>query len=153
LKLWRVIYCLSSDPAARREAGWIVRYGLVGAATSVVFYSADIGAVELAGIPPATASLSAQVVTIGVAYYGHALISFQVKPKRDDFIRFVIITAITMAANWSATELITGYLAQSYLASMIIVSGLVPALSYLCNRFWVFMPGLVTHSAKARRAD
>ncbi len=153
VKLWPVFWCLNDRAAAHHEVGRLVRYGLVGAATSVVFYLTNIGAVELFGIRPVAASLLAQVVTIGVAYYGHALISFQVKPKRDYFLRFITITAITMAANWGGTELITGYLAQSYLESMIVVSVLVPAVTYLCNRFWVFMPGRVLRSTNARRAD
>ena len=153
MKLWQTSFGLNDPAAARHEIGRLVRYGLVGAATTVVFYSATIGAVELAGVRPVAASLLAQVVTIGVAYYGHALISFQVEPKPGYLLRFVIITAITMAANWGGTQLITGYLSQSYLASMIVVSVLVPTVSYLCNRFWVFTPGFVLHLPKTRRID
>lgn len=153
MKLWQTSFGLSDCAAARREVGRIVRYGLVGAGTIVVFYATEISAVELAGVKPVAASLLAQAVTIGVAYYGHALISFQVEPQRSTFVRFVMITAITMAANWAGTELITGYLGQSYLAAMIVVSLLVPLVSYLCNRFWVFMPGLVPHLARAKRID
>src|ERR1700688_780899 len=70
----RLLTALAIDPSDwRSEAGRILRYGLVGGLTAVVYFTVTIAGVEWIGFAPVVASLVAQAATVGLAFYGHAL--------------------------------------------------------------------------------
>jgi putative flippase GtrA len=124
------------------ELGRLIRYGITGGLTASLYFGAVGAAVEIFDIAPVPASVLGQVVTIVAAYYGHALFSFRVKPDRLYFLRFVFITLTAILLNIAVVWGLSVLLAVPYAFVIVLVAILVPLYSYLCNRFWVFLPGL-----------
>ena len=124
------------------EGGRLIRYGITGGLTACLYFGTVATAITVFGVAPVAASVLGQVVTIVAAYYGHAVFSFQVKPDRSYFARFVFITVTGIVLNIAIVWLLSMWLSVPYAVSIALVAMLVPLYSYLCNRFWVFLPGL-----------
>jgi putative flippase GtrA len=124
------------------ELGRLIRYGITGGLTACLYFGTVVAAVEIFNMGPLPASILGQIVTIVAAYYGHALFSFQVKPDRFYFARFVFITLTAILLNIAVVWGMSVLLAVPYGFAILLVAILVPLYSYLCNRFWVFFPGL-----------
>ena len=132
------------------EIGRIVRFGAVGVAAALVYFCATIGLV-LAGAAPLAATLIGHGLAALTSYFGHQQYSFAVAADHRTYgVRFAVVTLATVALNIAITWLFTSVLAVSYLYAVAAVTVLVPAANYLCNRFWVFMPGLRAVAAASR---
>lgn len=139
-------------PSAREwivEAGRLVRFALVGVLASLL-YALVTYAIAAAGIAtPVVAAVGGSVAAGFVSYFGHLHFSFAVEPNHRVFVRrFVVITALVFLVNIGTTWLMTAVLKTSYVYSIIVVMALIPGISYLCNRFWIFEPGLTRRGAQ-----
>jgi putative flippase GtrA len=94
------------------------------------------------GVQPVLASVAGQFVSIGVAYYGHAVFSYRVKPERSYFVRFLVISAILFALNIGVMWFLTR-LGLSYKVAIVALAVAIPLANFLLTRFWVFLPGLL----------
>jgi putative flippase GtrA len=150
----RLLTALAIDPSDwRSEAGRILRYGLVGGLTAVVYFTVTIAGVEWIGFAPVVASLVAQAATVGLAFYGHALYSFQLAPNREYFVRFVTITTFLFGLNFALSWLMTRRLGMSYPVAMVVVAVAIPLANFVLNRFWVFLPGLLAQLPARRQHE
>ena len=128
--------------------GWvetrrIARFGVVGILATFVYLSATFIAVEVFGFSAIPASVIGQAMSVGISYFGHSMFSFQVATDHRVFLwRFIMIAIVAFAMNIAVIWGLTERLGFSYQISMMIVTILVPTMTYLCNRFWVFLPGL-----------
>jgi putative flippase GtrA len=126
------------------EAGRIIRFGIVGIAATAVYASSAFLAIEALHVPPVRGSVIAQLAATGVSYFGHTLYSFRVKLDHRTYLwRFVLIAAVAFAVNVAVTWLLAEALGLSYRVTIAAVTILIPIVNYVCNRFWVFMPGLL----------
>jgi putative flippase GtrA len=127
------------------ETGRIVRFGIVGLIATVTYATATFIAVEWLRIDPVPASILGQGISTPVSYFGHAWLSFQVKADHRTILwRFLVIGAVTFGLNGAVTHLFTHVFSISNRITIIVVTILIPLVNYLCNRFWVFRPGLRT---------
>jgi len=125
------------------EVGRIIRFGIVGVGAALVYAAVTALAVESGVASPVVASVSGHLVAGLVSYFGHLHFSFAVNPDHQVFAwRFVVIALITIAMNIGVTVLLTMVLGMSYRVAVLVVMVLIPLTNYLCNRFWVFHPGL-----------
>jgi putative flippase GtrA len=125
------------------EIGRFVRFGIVGIAAATVYAAASVSAVDIFYLNPVSGSVCGQLFATSVSYFGHSMFSFAVKTDHRRYLwRFLVIAALTYAMNAVVTYLLTDVLLISYLISIAIVAILIPLTNYLCNRFWVFKPGL-----------
>src|SRR5688572_20981874 len=125
------------------SGGRIFRFGIVGIAATAVYAVTTLLAVEIAGLRPVLASIVGQVAAAGVSYFGHAIYSFTVELDHRTYLwRFLIIAALTFGMNVLVTWLLTDVVEMSYRTVLVIVTIMIPVTNYLCNRFWVFLPGL-----------
>lgn len=135
---------MKSLPKLISETGRIVRFGVVGIAATAVYASSTFVAVGILHLSPVRSSIIGQLVATGVSYFGHTLYSFGLKlDHRTYFWRFLLIAAITFIVNGAVTWLMAEALGLSYRATIAIVTILIPIVNYVCNRFWVFLPGLL----------
>jgi putative flippase GtrA len=80
---------------------------------------------------------------MAVSYLGHSKYSFQVETDHRTFLwRFSLVAAITFSMNAVATWVLAIVAGLSHTVSFLILTVLIPLTNYLCNRFWVFLPGL-----------
>lgn len=129
------------------ELGRIIRFGVVGVAATLVYAVVSALANEVFVITPVLASIIGQTASMGVSYFGHSLFSFRVKTNHHSYLwRFLIIAAVTFALNGAVTWLIANVLKLSPRVAIATVTVLIPIVNYICNRFWVFIPGLVPAS-------
>ena len=125
------------------EAGRILRFGLIGICATLVYALTAAMAIEILSISPIPASVLGQAVSAGVSYLGHSIFTFRVKTDHRAFLwRFMIIAGLTLAANVTVTWLLTDILELSHRVMIAVMSILIPAVNYVCNRFWVFKRGL-----------
>jgi putative flippase GtrA len=131
------------------EGGRIFRFSLVGICATFVYILVSILANEILRITPVLTSILAQAVSFVVSYFGHSAYSFRVKADHRIFLwRFVSITGLTFVLATSATWLIADVGRLSPRIAIAVVAVLIPFVSYLCNRFWVFAPGLISSSRR-----
>jgi putative flippase GtrA len=123
------------------ELGRLIRYGITGALVACFYLGVVAGAVEEFTIPPVAASVLGQIVTITVGYYAHASFSFGVEPDSLNFIRFVFIAITSIFLNIAVMWVLNVLLNLSYVVAISTVIVLLPLYNYLCNRYWVFLPG------------
>lgn len=129
------------------EIGRIVRFGLVGVTATLVYAAASLFAVEILNLDPVSGSILGQLVAAGVSYFGHSMFSFGVKTDHRTYLwQFLVVALLTFAMNAVVTWLLTDLLMISHRISIAIVTVLIPLTNYLCNRFWVFTPGLGNNS-------
>jgi putative flippase GtrA len=131
------------------EGGRIFRFSLVGICATFVYILVSTLANEIWRITPVPASILAQIASFVVSYFGHSAYSFRVEADHRAFLwRFALITGLTFVLATSATWLVADVGHLSPLVAIAVVAVLIPFVSYLCNRFWVFAPGLTSSSRR-----
>lgn len=118
----------------------IIRFGVVGVAATVVHFGMLSLGVELLGIIPAVANGLAFLCAVGVTYFGQSLWVFRDHGGRSStqLLRFAASLALGFLANMAVMAVATQGLGLSYRIGFLIGCFLVPMLSYVVNRFWVF---------------
>jgi putative flippase GtrA len=127
----------------RIEIARIARFGIVGILAAIVYAVVTALIVQTGLGLPLVATVIGHLVAGTVSYLGHLYFSFAVVPDHRTFLyRFVLITAAALALNVGVTWLLTQRLGMSYWIAIGAVTVLIPAMNYLCNRLWVFQPGI-----------
>lgn len=120
-----------------REAGFVLRYGLVGASAlgahavlAFLLVSADLA--------PFLANLAGFALGFAISAAGHTLWTFRVADRRAAAVRrFFLVTATAFLASnialWTSERLAGDD--QISIASAVLV---IPLASYLLSRFWAF---------------
>jgi putative flippase GtrA len=126
-----------------KEAARIARFGFVGVLATLV-YAAVTSAIVEAGLGiPIAASIVGYLAAAIVSYFGHLRFSFAVEAEHEVFAwRFLVVAAAAFAANILVFYLFGTVLGASYRISVAMVAMLMPIVSYVLNRFWVFVPRL-----------
>ena len=125
------------------ELGRLVRFGLVGIFNFFLYIGVTLTAIEGLHLSPIVGSVIGQCVSVFVLYIGHLRYSFRVEPDHWTFLwRFIVIQIVLSLSNVGMTWLLTSPLALSHRLSIAILAVLIPAMSFLLNRFWVFASGM-----------
>jgi putative flippase GtrA len=133
--------------SARVELGRLARFASVGVLATLVYFAVALIAANAIGLAPISASISGQIASTAVSYFGHASFSFRVQPRHGVFLpRFLTIAALTFAMNFGVSALLTTLVGAPSLLVFCAMALLIPTTNYLCNRFWVFLPGLHTEN-------
>lgn len=137
------------------ETGRVLRFGIVGIAATLTYAGATALSVEWLKLAPVPASILGQIVATGVSYFGHAFYSFRVRGDHRIFIwRFFVTGVLTFTMNGVVTWLLTSQIGMSYRVSVAIVTVLIPLTNYVGNRFWVFLPGIISAApSKSVKSD
>lgn len=125
------------------EIGRLVRFGITGVVATIVYAAVTLILSEVCRVGAVTASVIGYFASAGISYYGHMRFSFDVGPDHKTYLwRFLTTSALSFALNIFVTWATTHVFGYSARVSVVLVSILVPATNYVCNRFWVFRPGL-----------
>lgn len=118
------------------------RFGVVGLAATGLHFGLLTLLVERAGLPAPLANGAAFLCALTVTYFGQALWVFpgRSRPGVRRMLRFALSLGLGLAANVAIMALSTGVLGLGYQAGFLLGVVLVPALSFVVNRFWVFAP-------------
>ena len=122
----------------RREALQVFRFGLIGVLATAVHMTVALVLNVGLGVAPQAANLAAFATAFVVSFLGHHSFSFRSTQRRSRTLpRFVVaagsgyLASAALLAQLEATSLPTA-------TSLIVSAGVIPAVSYLVNKYWVF---------------
>ncbi len=115
-------------------------FGIVGAALAAVYFILANAASAVIGLAPQSASGSAYLLMIPLAYYAHRKITFRSTGlHRVALPRFVMTSFIGLLVSWAVPYVAVRLLAAPHWAAFLAVCILVPIVSFSLMRFWVFV--------------
>jgi len=136
-KLWGRVTKLTN------EFGRLLRFGLVGIVATVVYTAACLLAIEVLMFSPLEASVLGFTAAMGISYYGHTVFSFKLAVDHRSYLhRFATLTAVSFITSTGMTWLLSNVMNVPHRIVLAILFVVLPAISYVCNRFWVFHAGL-----------
>lgn len=125
------------------EFGRLFRFGIVGIVATLVYAGATLFTIEILHLAPVLSSIVGQLTATGVSYFGHSMFSFAVQADHKTYLfRFLVILMLTFALNAGVTWLLSDVLQISHRISVAVITVLIPMVNFICNRYWVFLPGL-----------
>jgi putative flippase GtrA len=117
----------------------ILRFVGVGGLATLAHVLTALAADALLPLSAQQANLAGFAAGFATSYAGHARVTFGA-PLRSgpQFLRFAVLSLLGLAASSGTVWLVTSRLGLGFPAAMAAVALVVPALSYLAMRFWVF---------------
>lgn len=124
----------------RPSATEILRFGIVGLAATATHYVILRLAVETLAVPPTPANGLAFLCALSVTYLGQSLWVFQERSRHGtaQMLRFTVSILIGLFANMAIMALSVHALGLTYQGGFLLGLFLVPILSFVVNRLWVF---------------
>lgn len=118
----------------------VLRFGTVGLAATGVHWIVLSLVVEAFGISPSPANGLAFLCAVSVTYLGQSLWVFSARSRHNamQVLRFTFSLALGFVANVGIMALTIHVLGLPYQTGFLLGLVVVPALSFLVNRFWVF---------------
>ena len=126
--------------ARRTELATLLRFCLVGGASTLVFAAVSWLLIWLELIPAALVNVTAIVAGIAASYAGHYYFTYRVGGGQHAFFgpRFFVVRAILGTASVAFTHVsVENFRVSPYIVS-VLVSILYPVASLLLHHFWTF---------------
>lgn len=117
----------------------MARFAAVGGAATATHVALGLGLAEGLGLAPFWANLSAFAAAVLVSYFGNLIWTFRMgSAGLARLPRFLLLALAGLAANQLIVFALVDLAVWPYRAALGIVVLVVPALSYLGSRLWVF---------------
>jgi putative flippase GtrA len=118
----------------------IIRFGVVGLTATAMHYLTLILMVELLAIPPTLANGLAFLCALFITYLGQSLWVFQERSQHSitQMLRFTVSLGVGLLSNMAIMAVSMHALGLGYQNGFLLSLLLVPVLSFMINRFWVF---------------
>jgi putative flippase GtrA len=117
-----------------------VVFGVVGVSLAVIYFVMAYAGASGLGLEPAVASGISYLVMIPLAYFAHRIITFRSSAvHKVAFPRFVVSSCMGVALSWVIPYLASRLFAAPHWLSFLAVCVIVPPLSFLTTRAWVFV--------------
>lgn len=117
----------------------LIRFAGVGGLATLAHVLVALAVQAALPITPQQANLAGFAAGFVVSYSGHARLTFGA-PLRSgpQLLRFFVLSLLGLGASSLTVHVTTGMLGLGFGAAMLAVAVIVPALTYLAMRFWVF---------------
>jgi putative flippase GtrA len=132
-----------------RRGGWAVecgrafRFGLIGAAATLTYLAVSLGGGEFLGLAPLLASSIGVIASFCVSYAGHRAFSFRVAPEHRIYLpRFLAAAGVIYVVQLAVMAAVTDLLRLPYQTGVAAIVAVIPLVTFLINRLWVFASGL-----------
>jgi putative flippase GtrA len=116
-----------------------VRFGLIGMANTLLHGTVLSFLVEFAHIAVVPSNMAAFLVSNIFSYFANAALTFRTTPSLRSYLKFfsasLVALSLTLLVSWAMEKLGFSY-RQGFLAVIV----LVPAISFLVIKLWVFSP-------------
>jgi putative flippase GtrA len=117
----------------------LFRFGGVGILATLAHVLTAIAAEALLPLSHQAANLTGFCAGVLVSYTGHARFTFNAPVRSTaQILRFMVLAPLSLATSSATVWLTTGKLGFSFPAAMAAVAVVVPMVTYLAMRFWVF---------------
>ncbi|MGO9133456.1 MAG: GtrA family protein [Methylovirgula sp.] len=132
---------MSLVTSLREELGRLFRFGIVGVASTAVYWFATVALAHIVHMEPVLASLFGVGCSAPVSYFGHQMFSFRVEPDHDrHVVRFIFVLIFTLGVNLALVWLIADLLHFGAAIAATSVAIVIPCLNYVMNKYFVFQP-------------
>ena len=119
--------------------GQILRFGGVGVMATVVHVVVALLMHEAVGLAPVPANFAGFTGALLLSYLGHAHYTFGVgSGQGGQFLRFLFVALFGLATSTGTVWVLDTRLGVDFAVAMAVVAVLVPLVTYLALRFWVF---------------
>lgn len=129
-----------NNPVPALPLGQIVRFGIVGVTATAVHGLTLFVLVNGAQFSPMVGTAIAFLCAVAVTYAGQALWVFKVRQHGSAKVfRFAMSAVFGLLANVAIMKLAVDVAQVHYQIGFAAAVVLVPAMTYLINRYWVFV--------------
>lgn len=119
--------------------GQLSRFVSIGALTTVLHVVVALLAKSGLGLSPLAANLSGFAVAVTLSYIGHGRITFAARLEHGFHApRFLVVSGLGLVLSTLVTQVVTVSFGAPFYFSMAAVAVIVPALTFLLCKFWVF---------------
>ena len=123
----------------RKSLFQLARFGVIGCLATIIHYTVAVGVALLSG--PYTANATGYVSAVLVSYLGHQRFTFQVPTQARShsrhFPRFIAASLFALLCSQLVLAA-TGSFDIDEQVRLALAVLIVPPVSYLLNRFWVY---------------
>lgn len=118
----------------------LMRFGIVGLVATAVHFAILTLGVEHLSMPPTPANGLAFLCALSITYLGQSLWVFPERSRHGpaQMMRFAVSLGIGLLANMATMAAAVHVLGLGYQTGFVLGLVMVPALSFVINRFWVF---------------
>jgi putative flippase GtrA len=117
-----------------------ITFVLVGVSLALIYFVVAYAGSSRIGLQPAIASFYAYLLMIPLAYFAHRVITFRSSAVHSvAFPRFVVTSCIGVALSWVIPYLASQLFAAPHWLAFLAVCVIVPTLSFVTTRAWVFV--------------
>lgn len=119
--------------------GQISRFGVVGIIATTVHVTIFLTLVDGFAVNPFWANLAAFCTAVLVSYFGNLVWTFDMRAAGLTRLpRFIIVALLGLIANQAIVLLVVELLGQSPRLAIAVIVFVVPAMTYLGSRLWIF---------------
>lgn len=117
----------------------IVVFGVVGVLATTVHFTIGLTIVGFGLLRPFSANIVAFLTAFMVSYVGHHRFTFRSsEAHRDSLPKFFFVAVIGLALNQLIVFVMVDTLGLQYYSALIVVVLVVPIMTYLLGKVWVF---------------
>ena len=113
-------------------------FGIIGVLATITHYVVAITINETIHLNIYMANLLGYSVAVFVSFIGHGKLTFQVALNHMVFIKFVVVSISAFLSSEMLLALMEQYLRLPHRISMLVVVAVIPVLSFIFNKFWVY---------------
>ncbi|KEO60285.1 GtrA family protein [Thioclava indica] len=119
--------------------GQIIRFGGVGGVATLVHVLIAMMAREAIDLAPLEANFAGFICAVLFSYVGHTRFTFRRAVNRSDqFLRFITAALVSLGTSSFIVWLLDSVLGIDFSVAMMAVAVVVPMMTFLMFRFWVF---------------
>ncbi|MGV8834210.1 MAG: GtrA family protein [Devosia sp.] len=117
----------------------VVRFGISGLSSTIVYFLLTIGLVQAAGMAPINASVAGYAVSLVFSYLLQSRFTFRVsRDSRAQVLRFVVISLFGFAVSYTSMRYFTDMLGLPYVVGALVVCVVLPVANFVIFKHWVF---------------
>ena len=117
----------------------LFRFGVIGLLAAVVHFSVVVLLVQMTKMQPLLANIFAFLIAFQVSYIGHRYWTFRdtVTKHRTAFSKLFLVNGLGFLANEGLFYIFL-MLGIPYQIALIFVLLIIPIVTFVVNKFWVF---------------
>ena len=125
-------------PDLRTEILRVPRFALVGGLATVAHLTTASSLVAI-DLDPFAATAVGYLVAVAISFFGHRSFTFgSIQPIPVAGIKFVVVSLTALIANMALLKFLLFYGPLSDLLAVSLAAMIVPVISFLGSRLWVF---------------
>lgn len=120
-------------------------FGMVGVVATITHYLVALACHELLDVNLYGANLAGYGTAVAVSYVGHGRLTFQTELNQSVLQRFLVVSLAAFFASEGLLAALEAGLQLPHRVSLAVVVMIIPAISFVLNKLWVYRVTHVDH--------